>query len=63
MDAKKFEATLVERISSKSGKPYKCLEIKLTDTYKKVVFLDEADLEVLRLLEVVDSKKTISSFK
>lgn len=51
MDAKKFTATLEERISSKSGKPYTCFVIKLTDTYEKVVFLDPADSEILRLLE------------
>lgn len=43
------KAELVEKISSKSGKAYICIEIKLTDTYVKQVFLDSAELELLKI--------------
>lgn len=39
---------LVER-TSKSGKRYQCLELYLTDDYKKVVFLDKAELALVEL--------------
>ena len=39
---------LVEKVS-KSGNNYVCLEIYLTDTYKKFVFLDKAEIELLKL--------------
>lgn len=55
MDVK---ATLVEK-TSKSGKPYKVIEIKLTDNYTKLVFLENAELELLAL----NDKKNISNFK
>lgn len=42
-------AVLVEKTSSKSGKNYICIEIKLTDTYTKQVFLEPAELELLKL--------------
>ena len=45
MDVK---ATLVERTSKKSGEPYICLEILLTPTYTKTVFLEKAELELLK---------------
>lgn len=35
--------------TSKSGKEYQCLEIYITDDYKKVVFLDKAELALLEL--------------
>lgn len=44
----KFNATLETRISKK-GKPYNCLVIKLTDTIEKLVFLDNTEMELLRL--------------
>lgn len=44
----KFNATLETRISKK-GKPYVCLVIKLTDTIEKLVFLDNTEMELLRL--------------
>ena len=40
--------TLEERIS-KSGNPYFVLIIKLTDKYEKKVFLDSAELELIKL--------------
>lgn len=39
---------IVEKVSQKGNK-YVCLEISLTDNYKKVVFLDTAELELLKL--------------
>lgn len=47
MEAKKVEATLLER-ESKSGKLYQCVILKLTPTYEKTVFLDKAELELLK---------------
>lgn len=40
---------LVEKVSQKGNK-YLCLEISLTDTYKKLVFLDNAEIELLKML-------------
>lgn len=45
------KATLVEGVGKKSGKPYTALEIKLTDTLKKMVFLEPAELELLKLTQ------------
>lgn len=42
-------AKLEHRVSEKSGKPYTCVVIKLTDSYEKLVFLDKAELELLKL--------------
>ena len=39
---------LVEKISQK-GNNYICLEISLTDNYKKIVFLDNAEIELLKI--------------
>lgn len=43
-----IKCNLVEKVS-KSGNNYLCLEIFLTETYKKVVFLDKAEIELLKL--------------
>lgn len=43
-----IKCNLVEKVS-KSGNNYLCLEIYLTDTYKKIVFLDKAEIELLKL--------------
>ena len=40
---------LVEKTSQKGNK-YLCLEISLSDTYKKIVFLDNAEVELLKVL-------------
>lgn len=42
------KCNLVEKVS-KSGNNYICLEIFLTETYKKIVFLDKAEIELLKL--------------
>lgn len=44
-----LQATLVEKVSTKTGKPYLVIEVKITDTYIKQVFLDNAELELLKL--------------
>lgn len=44
----KIDAKLVER-TSKEGKPYVAIEIELTPSYKKLVFLTPSELELLRL--------------
>ncbi len=49
MDAIEVRATLETRVSKKSGKTYQCLVIKLTDTYEKVVFLDNAEVELIKM--------------
>lgn len=41
------KATLETRISQK-GNEYQVLVIKLTDTYEKLVFLDKAEIELLK---------------
>lgn len=43
-----IQCSLETRVSNK-GKEYKCLVIKLTDTYEKIVFLDNAELELLKV--------------
>lgn len=43
-----IKCNLVEKVS-KQGNNYICLEIYLTDTYKKIVFLDQAEIELLKL--------------
>lgn len=52
-----IKATLENRLS-KAGKPYKVIVLHLTDTYDKLVFLDNAELELLSL-----SEKNTKSFK
>lgn len=49
MDAIEVSATLETRVSKKSGKPYQCIVIKLTDTYEKIVFLDNAEVELIKM--------------
>lgn len=44
-----FECKLVKKLS-KDNIEYYVFEIKITDTYSKVVFLDKADLEIIKLL-------------
>lgn len=42
-------ATLEQRISGKTGKPYQCIVIKLTEKTEKLVFLDSAETELVEL--------------
>lgn len=43
-----FKGKLVEKVS-KTGNTYYVIEIKITETYVKQVFLDKADLEIIKL--------------
>ncbi len=47
MDSKTVVGKLEQR-TSKSGNLYTCLVIKLTPTYDKLVFLTQAELELLK---------------
>lgn len=42
------KAVVVER-TSKSGKPYVAIEVYITDKVKKLVFLTEAELELIKM--------------
>lgn len=53
-----FKATLETR-TSKSGNPYDVIVIHLTDSYEKLVFLESAELELLK----VYSEKNSDPFK
>ena len=47
-DKKEFKATLETR-TSKKGSEYEVLVIKLTDKTEKLVFLEPAELELLKM--------------
>ena len=47
-DKKEFKATLETR-TSKKGSQYEVLVIKITDNIEKLVFLEPAELELLKL--------------
>lgn len=44
-----FEAELTERISTKSGKPYKVVVLHLAPGVDKLVFLTQAELALIEL--------------
>ena len=48
IDKKEFKATLETRISKK-GTQYEVLVIKITDNIEKLVFLEPAELELLKM--------------
>lgn len=50
MNNRKLECSLETR-QSKAGKSYQVIVIKLTDTYEKLVFLETAELELLKLVK------------
>lgn len=52
----KINAMLVEKVSQK-GKPYVCVEIYLTDKVTKTVFLEEAEIELIKLFIGKNSDK------
>ena len=56
-----LKATLVKK-TSKKGNDYECVMIELTRTYKKVVFLDEAELELLKFCDKKSTKKNDLDF-
>lgn len=43
-----LKCQIIEKISQKGNK-YICLEIYITNEYKKVVFLDPAEVELIKL--------------
>lgn len=61
MVIKQVNATLEER-ESKKGSKYQVLVIKLTDSYEKLVFLDQAEVELLKLQPSSNSKPSSLKF-
>lgn len=53
-------AKLEERVS-KNGNPYICIVVKITDKVEKLVFLNEAELELIRLTYGNNSKIKLTS--
>lgn len=45
-----LDALLEEKTSEKKGTKYYVITISLTDNYKKQVFLDPAEVELIKLL-------------
>lgn len=43
-----MKCELVEK-TSKNGNKYIALEVSLTPTYKKVIFLDQAEIELIKV--------------
>lgn len=56
-----LKATLVKK-TSKKGNDYECVMLELTPTYKKVVFLDDAELELLKFCDNKSTKKNDLDF-
>lgn len=48
IDRKEFKATLETR-TSKKGSQYEVLVVKITDNIEKLIFLEPAELELLKL--------------
>ena len=44
-----IDCKLVEKMSAKTGKPYLVLVIKISENYEKFVFLDKAEVELLKI--------------
>lgn len=44
-----LKAVLVEK-TSKSGNPYVCVEVSITDKIKKLVFLSPAEVELIKMV-------------
>lgn len=43
-----LNCSLTEKLSKK-GTSYKCLEVQLTPTYTKQIFLEQSELEIINL--------------
>ena len=56
-----LKATLVKK-TSKKGNDYECVMLDLTPSYKKVVFLDDAELELLKFCDNKSTKKNDLDF-
>lgn len=61
MIERELKATLVKK-TSKKGNDYECVMIELTPTYQKVVFLDDAELELLKFCDNKSTKKNDLDF-
>lgn len=48
-------ATLEQKKSAK-GNEYTCIVIKIGDTYEKTVFLDKAEIELIKILQNANKK-------
>ena len=59
---KEFKAILETR-TSKKGSQYEVLVIKLTDNLDKLVFLDQAELELLKMNSSKDSASDYPDFE
>lgn len=65
----KLDCTLQKKTSKNSGNQYVCIEIQLTENYKKVVFLEPAEQELCKNLlnglvnETPDSNTSPWDFK
>lgn len=44
-----IKAELKKGISKKTGNEFVCVDLYITDTYKKRVFLEPAEIELIRL--------------
>ena len=56
---KNVRCVLTEK-TSKTGNNYQCLVISLTPTYEKVVFLDKAELELLKATQPTSTQNITS---
>ena len=45
---KELRCSLETRTSKKKGSEYQVIVIKLTDTYEKLVFLEKAEIELIK---------------
>lgn len=51
------EVEMFNGVSSKTGNPYKALDITFSNGYKKRIFLDSAEIFMLEQLFLADSNK------
>ena len=61
MIERELKATLVKK-TSKKGNDYECVMLNLTPTYQKVVFLEDAELELLKFFDNKSTKKNDLDF-
>ena len=61
MIERELKATLVKK-TSKKGNDYECVMLELTPTYQRVVFLDDAELELLKFCDNKSTKKNDLDF-
>lgn len=61
MIERELKATLVKK-TSKKGNDFECVMIELTPNYQKVVFLEDAELELLKFCDNKSTKKNDLDF-